>query len=555
MAHELITGTRPSESEATPPSHLLNEGKLRRDVSGDLDAIVGMALHEEPGRRYASALDMRDDLQRYLDHRPILARPDTLGYRFIKLMRRRPWLVPAIAIGVLAIAGYLATLTIYNRQLEFEKRRAQAAESFMVDLLRSPDPFTPADPELGSSITVVEALDLGVARLRSEGFDDPALQASLLDSIAGVYASLDQHREAIELGERALAIERELYGDDARQVLDGIAMLAGQYQAIGDYRAAQRHREEELELARRLFPDKHSRVGVAEAGAAALQEALGNIEESERLYALGIDKMRRAAAEYSQPLINALAALSGLLDEPDPPAAAALLAEARTLANEHYGADSLSMALIHFQAATAASDYRDFETSAREFRVALDIYEARLGRQHGATLNALNNLGVLHMRAGEAERAEQVFRELIDLSERKYGREHRSVAANYQNLGTVVGRQGRFAEAVPLHRRAHEIFKATLPGHFMTAYPLISLAYADLQVGNPSAAERAARQALEILEASDSQAYAIGVARCVAALALEAQGAGAQSERLMADARAILAGMPVDPIYRTACRL
>jgi eukaryotic-like serine/threonine-protein kinase len=562
VAYELITGKRPfddprrrRDAEATLPSRALGNDKLQREVTGDLDAIVGMAMHEEPGRRYASALDMRDDLQRYLDHRPVVARPDTLGYRFGKLARRRPWLVPAITIGILAIAGYLATLTVYNRQLEFEKRRAQAAENFMVDLLRSPDPFTPADPELGSSITVLEALDLGVARLQSEDFADPALQVSLLDSIAGVYASLDQHREAIELGERALAIKRELYGDNARQVLDGLAMLAGQYQAIGDYGAAQRHRDEELALAMRLFPESHPRVGVAEAGAAALQEALGNWQESERLYALGIDKMRQAPAEHSRPLINALAALSGLLDEPDPPVAAALLAEARMLANEHYGADSLSMALIHVQAATAASNYRDFQTSTSEFRAALDIYESRLGRQHGATLTALNNLGVLHMRAGEPERAEQVFRELIEWSEQKYGHEHRSVAGQYQNLGTVVGRQGRFAEAVPLHRRAHEIFNATLPGHFISAYPLISLAYADLQVDDPVAAERAARQALEILESSDSQAYAIGVARCLIALALEAQGAGAEGERLMADARAVLASMPVDPVYRTACRL
>ncbi len=562
VAYELITGKRPFRDLRLPgyvetplPSRSLDDGKLRREVTGDLDAIIGMAMHDDPGRRYASALDMRDDLQRYLDHRPIVARPDTLGYRFAKLARRRPWMVPAITVAILAVAGYLATLTVYNRQLEFEKRRAQAAESFMVDLLRSPDPFTPADPERGSSITVVEALDLGVARLGSGDIDDPALQASLLDSIAGVYASLDQHREAIELGEKALAIKRELHGDNAREALAGLVMLAQQHQAIGDYAAALGYREEELALARRLFPESHARVGAAEAGVAALLEALGNFEESARLYALGIDKMRQAPEEHSRPLINALAALSGLLDEPDPPEAAALLEEARALANELFGADSLSMALIHVQAATAASNYRDFETATREFRAALDIYEARLGRQHGATLTALNNLGVLHMRAGEQERAEQVFRELLELSEQKYGREHRSVAGQYQNLATVVGRQGRFAEAVPLHRRAHEIFNAVLPGHFMTAYPLISLAYADLQAGDAAAAEQAARQALEILGTSDSQAYAIGVARCLAALALEAQGAEAEGEQWMLDARALLAGLPVDPIYQAACRL
>ncbi|MDP1086439.1 tetratricopeptide repeat protein, partial [Klebsiella pneumoniae] len=82
-----------------------------------------------------------------------------------------------------------------------------------------------------------------------------------------------------------------------------------------------------------------------------------------------------------------------------------------------------------------------------------------------ATLTAMNNLGVLHMRAGEPERAEQVFSELLALSERKYGRNHRTVAGQYQNLGTVIGRQGRLAEALPHHRQAYEIFSNLLPGH------------------------------------------------------------------------------------------
>lgn len=213
------------------------------------------------------------------------------------------------------------------------------------------------------------------------------------------------------------------------------------------------------------------------------------------------------------------------------------------------------MALIHAQAGTTASNNREYAASETAFQAALEIYEARLGDQHGATLSAMNNLGVLHLRTGELQRAEEMFRELIEISVEKYGSNHRSVADRYQNLGTAIGRQGRFAEAVPFHRKAYEIFTATIPGHFMTAYPLISIAYAELQSGEPASAERAARQAIEVLGPFPTNVYAIGVAKCLAALALEGQGAGDESAALLTEAQADLAGLRVAPIYQAACRL
>jgi eukaryotic-like serine/threonine-protein kinase len=562
IAYQLVTGKRPFDGPRRPgdaaaiaPSRAMGEMGDRREVAGDLDAIIGKSLHDEPDRRYDSALDMRDDLQRYLDHRPVLARPDSLAYRFVKLARRRPWLVPIVLVGLLAVASYLMTITLYSRQLEFEKRRALAAESFMVNLLESPDPFAPADPQRGSSITVVEALDLGVERLRAAEVDDVALRATLLDSIAGVYASLDQPDKAIALGEEGLSLERGVFGDESAEVLDSLSMLAGQYQTKGDYDTALRYRDEEMMLVRRLYSGSDPRVGAAEANLASLQVTLGNLDEGRRLYEKAIEKLRQTPTESARPLINALVGLSELVDKAAPAQAAALLHEAEALAIELFGRQSLSMALIHARAGSNASNQRKFDESETAFRAALEIYESRLGRAHGATVSAVNNLAVLLMRKGDLTGAEQAFRELLELSEHKYGAEHRQVASHYQNLATVIGRQERFVEALPLHRRAYEIFSETLPDHYMTAYPLISIAYAELQGPDAEAAERAARQALKLLGTSATNRYAIGVANCLAGLALERQGFTNEGAEMLVEARVILAELPVDPVYRQACRL
>lgn len=558
---ELLTGKRPFEEAAKPadstvfPSDALHGKPYYDDVRGDLDAITGKAMHADPARRYASALDMHEDLQRYLDNRPILARPDTLRYRLTKLARRRPWVLPVTVLGILAIGGYVGTLTVYTKELQMEQRRAAATQSFMVDLLRSADPFAPADPERGSSITVVEALDLGVQKLNSDLHAEPELRASLLNSIASVYASLDQHREAIDLREEALALERELYGTPSRPVLDSLMMLAGQYRAIGDHEAAGRYVAEQLADARRLYPEDHPAVGAAEAAVGEMENAIGNLEASERLFTDGVRKMRQAPVEYAQPLIKGLVALAGLVVEKSRSGTAELLSEARQLATDIYGPDSLSMALVLTQAGTAASVHRDYAVAEEEFLAALDIYESKLGRDHGATMTASNNLAILYLRMGKLAQAEQIFRRLLATARQKYGPEHPAVAGQAQNLATVIGRQGRYDEAIGMHRQAFDIFDAVLADHFVSAYPLISLAYAELQLGDFALAEQTARQAFELLRSTAPDTYPVAVAQCLIGLALEGQGLRSDGEAMVRKSHKLLANRTVPDFHREACRV
>jgi len=88
--------------EPTRPSTVVG----RQTVSGDLDTIVIKTLSKEPEARYGSPERLADDLQRYLDGRPILARPAGVGTRVVKALRRnRRAVAAAIAGGVLSLIG------------------------------------------------------------------------------------------------------------------------------------------------------------------------------------------------------------------------------------------------------------------------------------------------------------------------------------------------------------------------------------------------------------------------------------------------------------------
>ena len=77
---------------------------LNRALAGDLDNIVLKALAKEPARRYGSVEQLAADLRRYLDGRPVEARPSTWAYRASKFVRRNR---VAVAMGALAILALL----------------------------------------------------------------------------------------------------------------------------------------------------------------------------------------------------------------------------------------------------------------------------------------------------------------------------------------------------------------------------------------------------------------------------------------------------------------
>jgi serine/threonine protein kinase/TolB-like protein/Flp pilus assembly protein TadD len=110
---ELVSLTREGEPE-----------KLRRRLRGDLDNIVLKALRKEPQRRYASAQQLLSDIQRYLEHRPVLARRPTFSYRTSKFIRRhRSELVASVAIFSVFLTAL--AFTVWRERRGTEKLMAE----------------------------------------------------------------------------------------------------------------------------------------------------------------------------------------------------------------------------------------------------------------------------------------------------------------------------------------------------------------------------------------------------------------------------------------------
>ena len=154
VLYELLSGARPYKLkrdsrgaledailEADPPlPSAVAEPGSRRSLRGDLDTIVLKALRKRPEDRYVTVHALVDDLERYLEGRPVLARSDGLWYRVRKFTARN-----AIAVGaagaVLAAVVVGASVAAWQARVALaEKRRAEQVKELIASVFREADP-------------------------------------------------------------------------------------------------------------------------------------------------------------------------------------------------------------------------------------------------------------------------------------------------------------------------------------------------------------------------------------------------------------------------------
>jgi serine/threonine-protein kinase len=205
ILHELVTGQRlaPARASRAGPAERTGAATGPR-LRGDLKAIVQRATAEEPTRRYASAEALAEDVERFLAGRTVSARPDSLRYRFGKLVRRNPLASALLAASVLAFlaAGVVAFRQAHAKAAEAERarlalRQSEAVRQFILSLLINIDPNAGSGGDVPIGALLAPARQHVIDQLSGE----PAVAAELLDEIGGLYVALNRPDEA----RRALA--------------------------------------------------------------------------------------------------------------------------------------------------------------------------------------------------------------------------------------------------------------------------------------------------------------------------------------------------------------
>jgi serine/threonine protein kinase len=232
-------------------------GKWQKKLRGDLDSIVLTALRREPERRYPSADQLSQDLLRYLQGRPVLARGDQFSYSASRFIRRHKGRLAAAALLVLSLIGGIIATSREASIARAEQARAERhfasvralANSFIFEVHDSIVTLPGSTP---ARQVLVKNAQTYLDALSKESGDDASLQRELASSyekladVQGAYntANLGDTAGAIKSYREALAIRTKLHArepNDAaltREFITNRGKLADLLYTTGDMQGA-----------------------------------------------------------------------------------------------------------------------------------------------------------------------------------------------------------------------------------------------------------------------------------------------------------------------------
>jgi serine/threonine protein kinase len=180
-------------SEAAAAERSISRERLRRQLRGDLSTILLKMLETEPSRRYGSVREVKEDLERFRQGRPVQARPHSTWYTARKFAARHWPAVLATGLAFVALASLTIVSVYQSAQARAQAVRAQRVSEFVKNTFLSATSSWQS-PLRGKheAIQFSDILDSASARLGQELGDDPAAEADLRSTLGAIYAVLGE---------------------------------------------------------------------------------------------------------------------------------------------------------------------------------------------------------------------------------------------------------------------------------------------------------------------------------------------------------------------------
>ena len=389
--------------------------RLTSSLAGDLDNILLMALRVDPARRYGSAAQFAEDLARYLDRKPVEARPDTFVYRTTRFLQRH-WLPSSAAAAVLVsmVAGVIA-FAWQADQARAERDKTLLVNTFLQSILIEADPY-----QAGADATIRDVLRAADAMIAERFAGLPDLEAPLRRTIGYTQLGLLDLTAAEANLSRAHEINLALFGPRAQATLQTAADLAWMAFRRGELDAALEGYDRVVAQLDADLPDEFRLSILNDYGVVLLD--VGELERAIALFEDILEKERELGIEPAREA---------------------------TFANN------------------IASGYHDLDDNERAehwYRRAIALGRALPRADTNPDLAIhLNNLGVLLRGRNRDDEVLALFEESHAIRVAALGPTHGFTGYSHLQLGRQLLDMQRVNEAGPHLERALAISEATLP--------------------------------------------------------------------------------------------
>jgi eukaryotic-like serine/threonine-protein kinase len=425
------------DRDLTAKNRGIDAQRLKRTLSGDLDRIVLMAMWKEPERRYASCIALSEDIERYLNGKPVHARPPAFQYRASKFLKRNKIPLAAAAIAILSlVGGFISTIWQARqaqeqaRQAAIEREKAEQVSAFLVDMFQAGNPTRAR----GDTITAAQILEMGTLKA-DELSHQPDIQSHLFHVIGNTYFHLGLYDLARPVLEKALPIRELHFGDTDARVNDTRFLLATVYQIQGD---------------------RHRAISLFDAIVEAFQRSprIINPEQPSRL--INIGHIYNARRNF--------------------PLAEELYREAYEINMQLHGKNHIMTATSLRYLGDTVQKQQRFGEAENMYRESLAVFR-EVANDHPEMSYVYEGLAEIELKRGNVEPAIMFLREAIHLETRVQGPEFPPLSVKHQKLGNIYRDHGMPSHAATHYEQAHSRMIAAFgPHHILTGSLLIDMA-------------------------------------------------------------------------------
>lgn len=442
------SSTAAAASRGTKPNQLV------KSLQGDLDWITLKAVEKDRARRYSTPLELAADIERYLDNRPVVARPASASYRLKKYVQRHRVAVAAASSAAILLVAFAINQAVQLRRITRERDRANRITDFMTRMFKVSDP----SEAKGNSITAREILDTAASQIDKGLEKDPELKAQMMGVMGDVYENLGLYPRAQPLLEESTEIRRRVLGANNPDTLESADQLAYILYLEGHYSEAEKLQRDTLESLRRTLGPQSPESAATMMHLGATLTAESHFPEAEKLEreSLAI-RERILGPEHTDTLIT-MNNLSNLLQREGQSAEAEQL-DRRVLEVRRrvFGPDHLDTVLA--QGNLSWDLYREGRFPEAE-KLQLEVLGRRrriLGPEHPTTVGTMARLSVILQAEQRYAEAEKMQRDVLEIRRRILGPEHPETIISMGSLANTLMFEGRLSDAEKLYRQELEI--------------------------------------------------------------------------------------------------
>jgi serine/threonine protein kinase/tetratricopeptide (TPR) repeat protein len=269
LLYELLTGELPLaprretlgaiedailEGRLLPASTRVKDKATARALRGEIDAILAKAMQREPPRRYSTAEALAQDIERHLQGQTVSAKPDSLGYRLHKGIRRNWVAVSATSAVLIAVLSGSAVAVVQAQKAARSAEREQVVRAFVADVFRVNSRVNPVNAAMRPA-TPVSLLEGGAQLIQQRFKGQPDMQAELFGVVGGVFSDMGAYKLAADYAVRKIEALTLVQAGEIEQA----RALLGLAQALLDYRRyvdAELRLHRAIELARNDLPSR-----------------------------------------------------------------------------------------------------------------------------------------------------------------------------------------------------------------------------------------------------------------------------------------------------------